>query len=83
MPQVNITISDEEEKALSTCIVSIQDWINNAIHNRARVAIDAVVEEVTDRKAEKVPLTEKLSIVRDAVVKTAAEKQAEFEASLP
>lgn len=83
MSQFTITISAEEEKALSTCIISIQDWIDNAIHNRARIAIDSVVEDVTDKKAKKVSLDEKLLIVKNAVIETAIERNAKFEASLP
>lgn len=74
MKQFTITISDEEEKALSTCMISVQEWIDNAIHNRARIAIDAVVEDITDKKANKVSLDEKLLIVRDALVETAIER---------
>lgn len=83
MKQFTITISGEEEKALLTDMISIQDWIDNAIHNKARQCIDKIVEDTTDKKAKKVPLLEKLAIVRDAVVETAAERNAEFGASLP
>ena len=78
-----VIILDEEEKALLTDMISIQDWLDNAVHNKARQCIDIIIEEVTDKKAEKVPVDEKLLIVKDAVVKTAVERQAEFEASLP
>ena len=42
--QYTITLSDEEEKALLTDMMSIQEWIDNAIHNKARQCIDTVCE---------------------------------------
>ena len=45
MKQFTITISDEEGKALLTDMGSIQEWIDNAIHNKARQVIDKVCEE--------------------------------------
>lgn len=82
MSRFTITISDEEEKALSTDMISIQDWIDNAIRNKARQCIDNIVEDTTDKKAKNLSVEEKLTIVRDADVKTAAERRAEFEASM-
>ena len=80
MAQFTVTVNNEEEKALLTNMISIQDWIDNAIHNKARQCIDRIVEEVTDKKAKKLPVEEKLQIVKDAEVKTAVEKNAEAEA---
>lgn len=74
MTQFTITISDEEEKALLTDMISIQSWIDNAIHNKARKCIDRVVEQVTDKRAQSLSVTEKLEIVRNAEVETAIEK---------
>lgn len=82
MKQFIIEINDAEEKALLTDMISIQEWIDNVIHNKARQCIDRIVEEVTDRAAKKVPVEEKLQIVRDAQVESAVEKSAKLEAKL-
>ena len=35
MGQYTITLVDEEEKVLLTDMISIQEWLDNAIHNKA------------------------------------------------
>jgi len=82
MGQYMVTLSEEEEKALLIDMISIQSWIDNAIHNKARQCIDKVVQEYSDKQPGKTPVAEKLQIVRKAKVKTAAERQAEFEAEM-
>lgn len=82
MAQFTITINDAEEKALLTDMISIQDWIDNAIHNKARQCINIIVEQVTDKRAKKVPVKEKLQIVKDAKVESGAEKNARMEAKM-
>jgi len=77
--QIIVEITDEEKKGLEYVAFSIQAWVDNAIHNRARQAIDQIVNEHSDKQAKKIPLAEKLSIVRNANIKTAAQRQAEFE----
>lgn len=42
MTQYNITLSSAEDKALSYSAVSQQDWMDNAIHERCRIAIDEI-----------------------------------------
>lgn len=82
MRQFVVEINDAEEKALLTDMISIQDWIDNVIHNKARQCIDDIVEEVTDKRAKKVPVEEKLQIVGDAEVESAAERNARLEAEM-
>ena len=75
MGQYIIDLTVEEEKALLTDMLSIQEWINNAIHNKARQCIDVIVEQVSDKQPKKISVEEKLAIVRDAKVESAAERQ--------
>lgn len=82
MGQYSVTLSPEEEKALLTDMVSIQAWLDNAIHNKARQCIDKIVEDCSDKQPKRISRIEKWEIVKKANVKTAAERQAEFEASL-
>jgi len=79
MGKYEIELSKEQEKALLTDMVSIEQWLSNAIQNKARQCIDKVVEEYSDKQASKITEAEKLQIVKDAKVKSAAERSAEIE----
>ena len=39
-----ITLSSAEDKALSYAAFSQQDWIDNAVHERCRIAIDEIAK---------------------------------------
>ena len=45
-----ITLSDAEDKALSYVALSQQDWIDNAVHERCRIAIEEIVAAEVQRK---------------------------------
>jgi hypothetical protein len=74
-----ITLSDAEDKALSIVAFSQQNWIDNAIHERCRIAIDEIVNtEVQRLLSEGKSITgSKDDIVLNAPIKTAAEKNME------
>ncbi len=44
MTQYNITLAEAEDKALSYAAFSQQDWIDNAVHERCRIAIDEIAK---------------------------------------
>lgn len=77
-----ITLSDAEDKALKSVAVSAQDWIDNAVHERCRLAIDEIVAAEVQRKlAASEPITgSKDDIVMAAQVESAAERNARLEA---
>lgn len=86
MTQYNITLSAAEDAALSYAAFSQQDWIDNAIHERCRIAIDEIVAiavqnflatgiQIPGSKEEIVALA-----FSTGLVKTAAQRQAEAEA---
>lgn len=77
-----VDLLEEEEKALLTDMLSIQGWLDNAIHEKARRCIDQLVQDYSDKQPQKLALEEKLRIVKEAKVKSAAERQAEFEAAM-
>lgn len=79
MKQYTITLSDAEDKALSMVAFSQQEWIDNAVHNRCRVAIEEIVAaEVQIITAAGGTLSgTKEDIVLAATIKTAAERQVE------
>lgn len=77
-----ITLSDAEDKALGSVALSQNEWINNAVHERCRIAIDEIVNEEVQRKlAAGEPITgSKDEIVMAANIESAAERQARMEA---
>ncbi len=78
--QYIITLTDAEDKALSVVALSQQDWIDNAVHNRCRIAIEEIVNAEVQRKlAAGEPITgSKEDIVLAAQVETAAERSAKL-----
>lgn len=72
-----ITLSDAENKALSVIALDQNEWIQNVVHNRCRVAIDEIVQsEVQRLLAEGKPITgSKEDIVLAADIETAAERE--------
>ena len=79
-----ITLSDAENKALGVVALSQQDWIDNAVHERCRIAIDEIVNAEVQRKltAGESITGSKEDIVNAANVESAAERQARLEAEL-
>ena len=43
-----ITLTETEDKALAYAALSQQDWIDNVVHNRCRIAIDEIVKVAVD-----------------------------------
>ena len=78
MGRYTIILRKEEEKALLTDMISIQAWVDNAIHNKARQCIDGIVTECSDKQPKKISVKEKFAIVWAAEVKTAEERNAGF-----
>lgn len=82
MATYTITLSDAEDKALKSVAVSAQDWIDNAVHERCRIAIDEIVNTEVQRKlaAGESITGSKEDIVMAANIESAAERQARLEA---
>jgi hypothetical protein len=81
-----ITLTEAENKALAYIAVDPQDWIDNAVKERCRLAIDEIFQAEVQRMLADPTITE-IPADRDAVVlaanvKSAAEKQAEIESTL-
>ena len=43
MPEIKVTLTDTELKCLEYAAVSPQDWADNALTNRARIAKDEII----------------------------------------
>ena len=80
MPDYTITLTDAEDKALRVIAVDPQEWIDNAVHERCRIAIDdiylAEVQRMTaDPNVTSIP-ADKEQVVLEAEVLSAAERNA-------
>lgn len=81
-----ITVTDDEKKALEWDMISIQEWIDNAIHNKARRCIDAIVN-IEIKRIQEDPLittmpTNRMEIFRQANFESAADRQKRIENEL-
>jgi len=78
-----VTLSDAEDKALGFVAISQNDWIQNAVHERCRVAIEEIVAAEVQRKlaANETISGTKEDIVNAAPIKSLAEVQAEYDAA--
>jgi hypothetical protein len=82
MTTYTITLTDSENKALGFITLSQQEWINNSVHERCRVAIEQIVASEVERITAiggTISGT-KDDIVLAAPIKSAAERQAEINA---
>ena len=81
MATYTITLSDAEDKALGVVALSQQDWIDNAVHERCRVAMDAIIASEVQRllDAGESITGSKDDIVMAAPVKSVAERNAELQ----
>ena len=78
MTTYTITLSAAEDKALGFVAFSQNDWIQNAVHNRCRIAIEDIVASEVERITAiggTISGT-KEDIVNAAPVRSAAERQA-------
>jgi hypothetical protein len=82
MATYTITLSAAEDKALHAVALSAQDWIDNAVHERCRIAIDEIVNAEVQRKlaANESITGSKDDIVLAANIESAAARQARLEA---
>ena len=87
MPNITITLTDTQLKGLEYVANTPQDWAENLVTNRAKIANDEIVQLYTNRALDEdvqIPATREL-IVADAFtrgwVKTAAQRQADAEAA--
>lgn len=87
MPDYTVTLTDAEDKALRHVAVDPQAFIDNAIHNRCRIAIDdiynaEVARMTADPEIDSIP-ADKERVVLDAQVLSAAERNALAANDLP
>ena len=76
-------LTDAETKAMEYVAFSVQDWADNALKNRARIAIEEIYNSEVARMNADPSITsipaDKDQVVLDADIKSAAERSAEEE----
>jgi hypothetical protein len=86
---ITITLTDTEHKALQYAAMSVQDWADNALKNRARIAKDEIIASLVQHcntnsiqlaTGEDAQVAQAFNL---GVVKTAANRQAESDANSP
>jgi len=85
-----VTLTEAEDLALQYAAADPQDWIDNAAHNRARIAIDEICDLYVKHKLDNnqpITATNKpdmvLAAYTEGLVKTAAERNEEVASQLP
>lgn len=87
MPDITITLTDTQYKGLEYAAVSPQDWADNAITERCRIANDEIVDIAVKHCLDngiQVPATREAIVAYafdNDIVKTAAARQAEADAA--
>jgi hypothetical protein len=83
MTTYTIELSQAEDAALSAVALSQDDWIQNAVHERARIAIEEIVSITVQRCLEtgtQIPGSKEAMVelaFAQGWVKSAADRQAE------
>ena len=82
---ITITLTAAQEKALGYVALSPQDWAENAVHNRCRIAIDEIYSAEVARMTADPDITsipaDKDAVVLAANLQTAAERNAAAEST--
>ena len=79
-----ITLTDAENKALGIIANSQQEWIDNVVHERCRIAIEEIVIQEVERITSigGTMSGTKEDIVLAATIESAAEKNAKIDLEL-
>ena len=88
MPDITVSLTDTENKSLEYVTPSIQDWADNALTNRARIAKDEIIallvahcnaNGVSIATGEDAQITQayELGVVKTAAVRAAEESTPE------
>ena len=85
-----VTLTEAETKAMEYIASNVQEWIDNAAHNRARIAIDEICDFYIKHKLdnnETIAATNKFDMVlaayEEGLIKTAAQVYEESASQLP
>lgn len=89
MPNITVSITDTQNKCLEYAAANVQDWADNALNNRARIAQEEIIAAlVAHCNANGIAIATgvdaQITQAYDLeVVKTAAQRSAEAQESTP
>ena len=87
MVDITVQLTDTQNKCLEYAAASVQDWADNALHNRARIAQEEIIAAlVAHCNAEEVAMAvgvdaQVAQAFELGVVKTGAQRNADAEAA--
>ena len=80
------TLTEAETKAMEYVAVDVQEWADNALKNRARIAMDEIYQAEVARMTADPEITaipaDKEAVVLSADIKSAVQRNAEAELQL-
>lgn len=88
MPDITVSLTDTENKCMEYAAVSVQDWADNALTNRARIAKEEIISllvahcnanSIAIATGEDAQITQayELEVVKTAAARNAEESNAE------
>jgi hypothetical protein len=87
MTTYTIELTDAEVKAMEYVALDVQDWADNALKNRARIAMDEIYQAEVARMTADPEITaipaDMEAVVLAADIKSAFERNAEAELAIP
>ena len=87
MHTYTIELTDAEVKAMEYVALDVQEWADNALKNRARIAMDEIYDTEVKRMTADPEITsipaDKEAVVLAADIKSAAQRNAEAELQMP
>ena len=87
MTTLTIELTAAQEKGLAYVAASPQDWAENVVHNRCRIAIDEIYDMEVARMTADPEITsipaDKDAVVLAADIQSAAERNAAAESDTP
>ncbi len=89
MPTITITLTDTQYAGLSYAAASPEEWAENAVTERCRIANDEIVQMTVQHCLDngiQVPTTREAVVqyaFDNGIVKTAAQRNAEAQTELP
>ena len=82
-----IELTDAETKAMEYVALDVQDWADNALKNRARIAMDEIYDAEVKRMTDDPDINsipaDKEAVVLAADIKSAVQRNAEAELQMP
>ena len=83
MPNITVNLTDTQNKCMEYIVTDISEWVDNAVHNRARIAQDEIIGKLIEHcNANSIALAVGIDAqITQAytlnVVKTAAQREAD------